>query len=171
MARKKNDVFVEDLTNVPLADLLKVSKEYMLDYGSLTVENRALPDYRDGCKPVHRRILYAAYKMGRNSKAAYVKSAKVVGECFAAGTKVTTPDGLVNIENLKIGDKVVTSKGVYNVTQLFENPPKDMVKLTLEDGRVILATLDQKVKVKQGDTFIWKSICELSDEDLIVSEV
>src|SRR5574341_2007749 len=41
---------------------------------------RALPDVRDGLKPVHRRILYAMHDMGLHANAAYKKSARIVGE-------------------------------------------------------------------------------------------
>ncbi|MCX6806909.1 MAG: DNA gyrase subunit A, partial [Candidatus Berkelbacteria bacterium] len=51
-----------------------------LDYAMSVIVSRALPDVRDGLKPVHRRILYAMHQLGLTSKAKYRKSATVVGE-------------------------------------------------------------------------------------------
>ncbi len=51
-----------------------------LDYAMSTIVSRALPDARDGLKPVHRRILYAMYDMGLRPNTSYKKSARVVGE-------------------------------------------------------------------------------------------
>ncbi len=55
-------------------------KSSYLDYAMSVIIGRALPDVRDGLKPVHRRILYAMYDQGFTSKKAYVKSARTVGE-------------------------------------------------------------------------------------------
>lgn len=51
-----------------------------LDYAMSVIVARALPDARDGLKPVHRRILYAMHDMGIRSSTAYKKSARIVGE-------------------------------------------------------------------------------------------
>jgi DNA gyrase subunit A len=51
-----------------------------LDYAMSVIVARALPDARDGLKPVHRRILYAMYDMGIRSNSQYKKSARIVGE-------------------------------------------------------------------------------------------
>jgi DNA gyrase subunit A len=51
-----------------------------LDYAMSVIVARALPDARDGLKPVHRRILYAMYDMGIRSNTPYRKSARIVGE-------------------------------------------------------------------------------------------
>ncbi|GIV77481.1 MAG: DNA gyrase subunit A [Litorilinea sp.] len=51
-----------------------------LDYAMSVIVARALPDARDGLKPVHRRILYAMHDMGLQPNAAYKKSARIVGE-------------------------------------------------------------------------------------------
>ena len=55
-------------------------KESYLDYAMSVITSRALPDVRDGLKPVHRRILYAMYQMNLTSGAKTRKSAGVVGE-------------------------------------------------------------------------------------------
>lgn len=55
-------------------------KESYLDYAMSVIVSRALPDVRDGLKPVHRRILYAMHGLGLSSSAKYRKSATVIGE-------------------------------------------------------------------------------------------
>ncbi|MEK7576983.1 MAG: DNA gyrase subunit A, partial [Patescibacteria group bacterium] len=51
-----------------------------LDYAMSVIVSRALPDVRDGLKPVHRRILYSMKELGLRSSAKYVKSSRIVGE-------------------------------------------------------------------------------------------
>lgn len=55
-------------------------KRAYLDYAMSVIVSRALPDVKDGLKPVHRRILYAMHEMGLTHTAKYSKSAKIVGE-------------------------------------------------------------------------------------------
>ena len=69
---KPEDIFLE-----PLDEAL--GQRY-LAYALSTITSRALPDVRDGMKPVHRRILYAMRQMKLNPNGGYKKSAKVVGE-------------------------------------------------------------------------------------------
>ncbi len=54
-----------------------------LDYAMSVIVQRALPDVRDGLKPVHRRILYAMHEIGLHHNSSFKKSAKVVGEVLA----------------------------------------------------------------------------------------
>lgn len=61
-------------------DIEQQMQEAYLDYAMSVIVSRALPDVRDGLKPVHRRILYAMYDMGLRSNQAYKKSARIVGE-------------------------------------------------------------------------------------------
>ncbi|OGK52403.1 DNA gyrase subunit A [Candidatus Roizmanbacteria bacterium RIFCSPLOWO2_01_FULL_41_22] len=65
---------------VEIAEITREMKRAYLDYAMSVIVSRALPDVRDGLKPVHRRILYAMYKMGLTYSARFSKSAKVVGE-------------------------------------------------------------------------------------------
>ncbi|MEK6576255.1 MAG: DNA gyrase subunit A [Nitrospirota bacterium] len=67
----------EKRTQVNLEDQMKSS---YLDYAMSVIVGRALPDMRDGLKPVHRRILYAMFREGLLSNRRYSKSAGVVGE-------------------------------------------------------------------------------------------
>ena len=65
------------IENVPLKDALE---SRYLAYALSTIMHRALPDVRDGLKPVHRRILYAMNELGLSPTSAYMKCARVVGE-------------------------------------------------------------------------------------------
>ncbi|MDL1910789.1 DNA gyrase subunit A [Chloroflexi bacterium CFX6] len=66
--------------NVQHVDIDSQMREAYLDYAMSVIVARALPDARDGLKPVHRRILYAMQELGIRSNSAYKKSARIVGE-------------------------------------------------------------------------------------------
>lgn len=61
-------------------DIDQEMQQAYLDYAMSVIVSRALPDARDGLKPVHRRILYAMYDMGLRPNTSHKKSARVVGE-------------------------------------------------------------------------------------------
>lgn len=61
-------------------DINEEMKRAFIDYSMSVIMSRALPDIRDGLKPVHRRILYAMNEMGMTYEKAYKKSARIVGE-------------------------------------------------------------------------------------------
>ena len=61
-------------------DLKKTMETSYIDYAMSVIVSRALPDVRDGLKPVHRRILYAMNDLGMTSDKAFKKSARIVGE-------------------------------------------------------------------------------------------
>lgn len=65
---------------IVLRDIEDEVKSSYIDYAMSVIVGRALPDVRDGLKPVHRRILYAMHKMGLTHNKPYKKSAGVVGE-------------------------------------------------------------------------------------------
>jgi len=65
---------------VQSVDIDQQMRSAYLDYAMSTIVARALPDARDGLKPVHRRILYAMYDMGIRSTGSHKKSARIVGE-------------------------------------------------------------------------------------------
>ena len=67
----------QDIASVDIEESIKTS---YLDYSMSVIVGRALPDARDGLKPVHRRILYAMDNLGVGSRSAYMKSARIVGE-------------------------------------------------------------------------------------------
>lgn len=69
-----------DIGTVNKVDINKEMRESYLDYAMSVIVSRALPDARDGLKPVHRRILYAMYDMGIRPNTPHRKSARIVGE-------------------------------------------------------------------------------------------
>jgi DNA gyrase subunit A len=71
-----------DVTKLPVPTITiedEMRKSY-LDYAMSVIVSRALPDVRDGLKPVHRRILYAMKEGGYDSTKPYRKSARIVGD-------------------------------------------------------------------------------------------
>ena len=71
------DVFAKETLPVSLEDEMK--KSY-LDYAMSVIVCRALPDVRDGLKPVHRRVLFAMHELSNNYNRPYKKSARIVGD-------------------------------------------------------------------------------------------
>ncbi len=69
-----------DLGTIRKIDIDNEMQQSYLDYAMSVIVARALPDARDGLKPVQRRILYATYDMGIRADSAYKKSARIVGE-------------------------------------------------------------------------------------------
>ena len=69
----------EALEQIPVNIIDEMRKSY-LDYAMSVIIGRALPDARDGLKPVHRRVLYAMYDLGNTYNKAYKKSARIVGD-------------------------------------------------------------------------------------------
>ena len=69
-----------DIGTVRQVDIDEQMRTAYLDYAMSVIVARALPDARDGSKPVHRRILYAMHDMGIRSNTPYRKSARIVGE-------------------------------------------------------------------------------------------
>ena len=68
---------IEEVTRVSIEDEIKQS---YLDYAMSVIVGRALPDARDGLKPVHRRVLYAMSVLNNDWNKPYKKSARVVGD-------------------------------------------------------------------------------------------
>ena len=77
MTHSTDHQFAKETIAVSLEDEMK--KSY-LDYAMSVIVGRALPDVRDGLKPVHRRVLYAMHELKNNWNSAYKKSARVVGD-------------------------------------------------------------------------------------------
>ena len=80
MAEQSKNEINKQSKGITLRSIEKELKTSFLDYAMSVIVSRALPDVRDGLKPVHRRILYAMHKLGYYHEKRYRKSATVVGE-------------------------------------------------------------------------------------------
>ena len=69
-----------DEQGIGLIEIEEEMKKSYIDYAMSVIVGRALPDIRDGLKPVHRRILFAMYDMGNMPNKPYKKCARIVGE-------------------------------------------------------------------------------------------
>ncbi|GHQ23815.1 DNA gyrase subunit A [Helicobacter pylori] len=74
------DNSINETKNIVEVGIDSSIEESYLAYSMSVIIGRALPDARDGLKPVHRRILYAMHELGLTSKVAYKKSARIVGD-------------------------------------------------------------------------------------------
>lgn len=86
---------------ISLPDVLE---DKMLIYGNKTVQDRAVNDYRDGFKPVHRRLIWTMFKMGLWSKGGFTKSARVTGTAmglFHPHSSSALYEALVTLANLR----------------------------------------------------------------------
>ncbi len=79
-----NDTTPKDLSSVPQVTIEEEMKRSYLDYAMSVIVSRALPDVRDGLKPVHRRILFAMKEGGYTSDKPYKKSARIVGDVIGS---------------------------------------------------------------------------------------
>ena len=135
-----------------------------LEYAYSVIHSRALPDARDGLKPVHRRILYSMHEQGYRPTHAYVKSSRVVGDCFVRGTLVSTPTGLRRIEEIEVGEQVVDAAGVsVPVIAAYENPVSELVRITWSNGHSMVVTPGQRFRTVADDlTVEWTDARDLA---------
>lgn len=77
------DVVTEGRDRIEMVDLKTEMKRSYLDYAMSVIVGRALPDVRDGLKPVHRRVIYAMYDGGYRPDSAFFKSARIVGDVIS----------------------------------------------------------------------------------------
>ena len=75
-----DDVFKSEQTTIVPVDLDKEMRKSFIDYAMSVISDRALPDIRDGMKPVHRRILYSMFTQGFTPDKAYRKCATTIGD-------------------------------------------------------------------------------------------
>ena len=71
---------MDEISSISDIDISKEMREAYLTYSMSVIVGRALPDVRDGLKPVHRRVLYAMNDLGNTHDKAYKKSARIVGD-------------------------------------------------------------------------------------------
>ena len=159
----------ENTQSILIEDSIKGS---YLDYSMSVIIGRALPDARDGLKPVHRRILYSMKDLNITSRTPYKKSARIVGDCLVAGSLVSTTRGLVPIEDVDVGDSVYTQKGIKAVTELFYQPEQPLLKVTPEmnifENRV---TLGHKFKIFNSDLkYEFKESKDLTNNDYLIMQ-
>ena len=89
-----------------------------LEYSMSVIISRALPDVRDGLKPVHRRVLYAMSQMGLASNRAYRKCAKVIGEVIDRAAKATALREFAALEGVTIEQTIAIGDGANDLDMI-----------------------------------------------------
>jgi DNA gyrase subunit A len=123
--KKKNSHYHGDVPPEPVkteprvvkTDIVPEMKNSYLDYAMSVIVSRALPDVRDGLKPVHRRILYSMYDLGLTSSAKFRKSAMIVGDVlgkYHPHGDSAVYDAMVNLaQNFKTRYPLVFGQGNF----------------------------------------------------------
>ena len=157
---EKNQIKIED----------EMRRSY-LDYAMSVIIGRALPDVRDGLKPVHRRVLWAMHELGNTSNKPYKKSARVVGDCFVAGTLVHTEHGLKPIEEIEVGENVLMPNGnLSQVVQAFHNPPSEVVEVNFSNGNSLKVTKGQKFRILTDELeIVWERAEKLNGKRVLAA--
>lgn len=144
MAKKQVAVDNIDFTQIgKQVDTTPISEEVnnsFLEYAFSVIYSRAIPDARDGLKPVHRRILYSMIESGYTPEKPHVKSAKIVGatmgtyhphgDCLSGDTLIVTPTG----ETFSL--KELTDNKVETLEVLTVNDRGDIVKTKASGFRI-----------------------------------
>jgi len=158
----------KEILQVNLEDEMRQS---YLDYAMSVIVGRALPDVRDGLKPVHRRALFAMSELGNDWNKPYKKSARVVGDCFVKGTLVHTETGLMPVEEIAPGCQVQLSDGrLSSVVQCFANPPSAVIRVKLSNGYTFTVTPGQLFRVLRDDlTIAWEKAENLAGQRVLAT--
>lgn len=117
-----------DIGKVNQTEIVNEMQKSYLDYAMSVIVARALPDVKDGLKPVHRRILYAMYQMGLSHPSKYTKTAKIVGEVlgkFHPHGDMAIYDALVRLaQNFSMRYMLIDGQG--NFGSIDGDPPAAM---------------------------------------------
>src|SRR6202035_4849926 len=131
----------ERQTPVPIEEEMR--KSY-LDYAMSVIVGRALPDIRDGLKPVHRRVLFAMHELGLNWNRAYKKSARVVGEVlgkYHPHGDAPVYEALVRmVQEFSLRYPLVDGQGTFG--SIDGDPPAAMRYTEARLGRITAELLD-----------------------------
>ncbi|MCP9494001.1 MAG: DNA gyrase subunit A [Pyrinomonadaceae bacterium MAG19_C2-C3] len=162
---------METTAERPYINIEDEMRRSYLDYAMSVIIGRALPDARDGFKPVHRRVLWAMQELGNQYNKPYKKSARVVGDCFVKGTLVHTERGLKPIEEIEVGERVQMPDGYTSeVVAAFHNPPSKVVSIRLSNGNRMTVTPGQLFRVLKDDLSIgWEQAENLEGKRVLVS--
>jgi DNA gyrase subunit A len=154
MEEKKSVIPLGKVVPLPLVEEIKHS---YLDYAMSVIVGRALPDVRDGLKPVQRRILYAMLELGLRPGSAYKKSARVVGETMGKyhphGDSAIYETMVRMAQDFSMRYPLVDGQGNFGS---IDGDPAAAMRYTeaklFETGEMILADIDEET-VDWGPNF------------------
>lgn len=192
MAKRKLKEKINTESNIERVSSEEIYKTRFGDYAKYIILSRALPDNRDGLKPVQRRILYAMYMSGNVHNSPYRKSAKSVGDvmanyhphgdCLLNTTRVRLTNGQVKtIEELYKEGKDVEIFAVdknNNIVPAIAHSfrigqyANKLYKITLSDGRTITTTNNHPFLMAtdfEKEGHVWKKAEHLKEGNILYS--
>ncbi len=147
---------MSDIGKLQRTELVHEMKRAYLDYAMSVIVDRALPDVRDGLKPVHRRILFAMHELGLIHSAKYSKSAKIVGEVmgkYHPHGDMPIYDSLVRLaQNFSMRYPLIDGQG--NFGSLDGDPPAAMryteARMAMITSEMLFDLEKETVETKQN---------------------
>ncbi len=155
-----------DIGHIQKRQISDEMKDSYLAYAMSVIVSRALPDVRDGLKPVHRRILYAMHKMGLHSSAKFRKSATIVGETL--GKYHPHGDAAVYESMVKMAQEFHSRYPLVKGQGNFGCFTKD-TKVKLTDGRSL--TFEELIKEDKKGKRNWTFSFNPKDREIEVAEI
>lgn len=193
MSRRKNsNVDINNLLaneQVVKLDITNEIESAMMTYAIKTITDRALPDVRDGLKPVQRRILYGSYKNGYLPNKKFVKNARIVGDvmghlhphgdaCLSTESKILTLSGEIKTmgelykENKDQYILCVDNDGNIKVSRAHSfrigKYTDKVYNIHLSNGGIIRATDNHPFLLND---LTWKRADELKEKDILFSSI
>ena len=127
----------EQLSRIALIDIEREMQDSFLEYAMSVIVSRALPDVRDGLKPVHRRILYAMYDAGIRPGTPFRKSSRVVGDVvgwFHPHSPEAVYDAMVRLgQDFSMRNPLIQPQGNFGTV---DDPPAAMRYCVVGDTRI-----------------------------------
>ena len=146
-----------ELGLVQTIDIDEEMQQAYIDYARSVIVSRALPDARDGLKPVHRRILYAMYDMGLRPESSHKKSARIVGEVlgkYHPHSDMAVYEAMARMAQ-EFSMRYPLVEGQGNFGSVDGDPPAAMryTEARLEDSAVHMLADIEKETVEFDDNF------------------
>lgn len=155
------------MTRIVPTDLRNEMSRSYLEYAMSVIVGRALPDARDGLKPVHRRILYAMYELGLTPDRPFRKCARVVGEVlgkYHPHGDTAVYDALVRMaQNFSMRDPLIQGHGNFGSV---DNDPPAAMRYT--ESRLHRLTVDALLQDIEADTVDYADNFDGSQQEPVV---
>lgn len=148
---------------------------YYKEYSMYVLENRAIPSYIDGFKPVQRKLIYAALKLPKDKLIKVAELGSSISSCVSGDTIVIVNNIPITIAEyyscwkpndiIEAFNEITMEKVSAAVLNVIENEPKELFILELDDSTTLEVTAEHLVMTKDRS---WQKVSDLLETDYIL---